>query len=284
MKPATWFHINGVGLFPLKWRSKEPACKWLGYQCTPEEPSRFTNYGVRLGQCRDGWLLVVDTDDGEDEAWAEANLPDTPFKVRTARGWHRYYLSHGPVPKFIRRDGHVIECRNQGQYVVGPGSIHPSGAIYTPSDWSWRWSEITLFPLDFIFDDGSCGRASAPRDDESVGGQPLRLSSTVVANERHATLHKIMRSMVARGVPIDGAVDACRAENLARCRPPLQDSKDLDRFLRRAYRQQDRAGFVRTPRTGWDLAGSLVEIGLSIDAVLVAVRSLDPTFDPETSA
>jgi hypothetical protein len=89
-----------------------------------------------------------------------------------------------------------------------------------------------------------------------------------------------MRSLVARCVPLDGALAACHLENLAKCRPPLDDHDELDRFLRRAYEQKDRADFVCTPQTAWDLAGGLIEIGLSVEATLVAVRSVTPDFDP----
>jgi hypothetical protein len=34
-------------------------------------------------------------------------------------------------------------------------------------------------------------------------------------------------------------------------------------------------------KTGWELCGSLIEVGLSAEAALVAVRSVTPDFDPE---
>jgi hypothetical protein len=90
-----------------------------------------------------------------------------------------------------------------------------------------------------------------------------------------------MRSLVARGVPLEGALAACHIENRAKCHPPLEANEKLDRFLRRAYQQKDRADFVRTPQTGWDLAAALLDVGLSVDATLAAVRSVTPDFDPE---
>ena len=145
---------------------------------------------------------------------------------------------------------------------------------YTASEWSWRWQDIPPFPPDFLWDD------RPPLARGSSDGQPLLLPETIHASERHETLHKVMRSLVARCVPLDGALAACHLENLAKCRPPLENHDELDRFLRRAYEQKDRADFARTPQTAWDLVGGLIEIGLSVEATLVAVRSVTPDFDP----
>jgi hypothetical protein len=61
------------------------------------------------------------------------------------------------------------------------------------------------------------------------------------------------------------------------------EATKLGAFLSRAYKQKDRADFVRAPKTGWTLAGSLLEIGVPVDVVIAAVRSVTPDFDPETS-
>jgi hypothetical protein len=213
MTPILWFHDHGVGVFPLVPGTKKPMVSFPTYTCTREQAARFHNlYGVRLGRCRADWLAVVDSDSPETETWVAVNLIDTPFRVRTARGVHRYYRTAGPLPSYIHRDGLTIENRNEGLYVVGPGSVHPSGIVYTADGWSWRWEDIPFFPADFIFDDGSCGRFSTT-------GQPLVLPPAVCNGERHHTLHKIMRSLVAHGVPLEGAIATCRIENREKCAP-----------------------------------------------------------------
>jgi hypothetical protein len=275
--PAVWFFDHGIHVFPVA--GKEPAVprgtSQFDYRCSRAEAARMRDYGVPLGL-----FAVADSDSPETEAWVAAHLPETPFKVTTGRGRHRYYRLVVDAPHFIHRGGHTIEFRHRGQYVVGPGSVHASGAVYTADDWSWNIRDVPFFPVtDFLFDDRS------PEARGSADGEPLVLPEAVSAGERHETLHKIMRSLVAHGVPLDGALKTCYAENRAKCRPPLPEDNTLDAFLRRAYHQKDRADFVRSPKTeGWLLAGSLLETGLSIDAILVAVRSIDPAFDPETSA
>jgi len=269
MTPALWFYDNGIGVFPIKTRGKEPACaSWDDYRCTRDQASRLQNYGVPLGR-----LGVADSDTPETEVWNARYLVETPFKVQTARGRHRYYRLRGPLPKYIHRDGHTIEFRNRGQYVIGPNSIHPTGVIYTASDWSWHWEDIPYFPADFIFDD----RPPAARG--SSDGAPYRLPPVIFVGERHDQMFKLMRSLQARGVPLAGVLAACHLENLAKCRPPI-DREELDRYLRRVFCQPDQAGFTRMPQSAWDICSGLIEVGLSNEAVLVACRSVEPGFDP----
>jgi hypothetical protein len=282
MTRALWFYDHGVHVFPTV--DKVPAVpkgtSQFDYRCSREQARRFHEYGVPLGL-----FAVADSDSRASEAWNAAHLPETPFKVTTGpyhdkspgRGRHRYYRLVGDAPHFIHRDGHTIEFRHRGQYVVGPGSIRPDGVTYTADNWSWNIHDVPFFPVDFLWDD------RPPEARGSANGAPLVLPEHVFEQERHETLHRIMRSLVAHGVPLDGALKACLLENQSRCRPPLTDLHELDGYLRRAYYQKDRADFTRSPKTGWALAGALIDVGLSVDAALVAVRSITPDFDPETS-
>lgn len=284
---AEWFLDHGIYVFPV--HNKEPAVpfgtSWKDYRAA--DAHRLRNFGVPLSAT----LGVLDTDNAADEAWvrqqlAHGSIPVTPFVVETARGCHRYFRLHGAVPKTICRDGHVVEFRNAGQYVVGPGSRHPSGKYYTPRSWSWRWEELPFFPRDFLFDDGSTPRATGL----ARPGTALVLPDIITEKCRHDMLHKLMRSLAAHGVPCDVALHACRAVNATRCRPPLPDAaldrdvgRELGTFLRRAYRQKDRANFTRTPKQGWALAGALLTLGLGVVEAVTVVQAIDPMFDPESS-
>ena len=123
-----------------------------------------------------------------------------------------------------------------------------------------------------------------PQASAGATGGPFVLPDRIVKPQRHDTLHKLMRSLVAHGLPFDAALTVCLIANRDHCHPPIADDDDLTRFLRRAYQQKDRADFVRAPKTGWDLAGRLLDLGLSVDVILDAVRTVTPDFDPETSA
>lgn len=285
--PAGWFHDLGVPVFPIADGTKEPAtngASWKGYRSTRAQATSWRAYGVPLGHA--SGLAVVDGDSAAVAAWVAAHLPPTPFTVTTGpyhdgspgRGLHRYYRAANPLPSYIHRDGLTIENRNEGLYVLGPGSHHPSGVIYTAS-WSWNIDDVPFFPADFLFDDGSGPQASA----EGTGGTFV-LPEAIVEPYRRKTMHALMRALVAHGMALHGATEVCYAVNRTRCHPPLDvETTKLGEFLRRAYKQKDRVDFVRAPKIGWALAGSLLEIGLSAEVVIAAVRSVTPDFDPETS-
>ncbi len=109
------------------------------------------NYGIAGGKSN---LAIIDCDHGlQDEtaldAWMAKNeLPKT-FVVRSGRkgeaGFHLYYSGAVPTCGF-QVDGVTGEIKSEGGYVVGPGSIHPSGDRYTiihdidtaPLPDSWR--------------------------------------------------------------------------------------------------------------------------------------------------
>jgi hypothetical protein len=94
------------------------------------------NYGVGGGPSN---LTIVDVDTGIPNATALKNwmqsigLPET-FTVQTGRdgqfGAHLYYSGAVKTTPY-QIEGVVGELRGIGAYVVGPGSIHPSGKKYT---------------------------------------------------------------------------------------------------------------------------------------------------------
>lgn len=278
MSYALWFHQRGIRVFPLHPpgpRGKEPNCaSWDDYETTEAEIAKFVNYGVALGS-----LAVVDSDSPEVEAWVQANVPDTPFKVRTGRGVHRYYRKYGIAPHFIHRDGHTIEFRNDGEYVVGPGSIHPSGSIYLPDAWHWRLEDIPVFNIaEFRWDD----REGARRG--SADGEALVLPDRIYAGERHRLIFRLMRSMQARGVPYQGVLDSLYMENTLKCEPPLSKA-ELAKYIARVSKYKDRPGFESVGAGEMEditLAGRLLlNVGMSREATMVAVKSINPTFDPD---
>ncbi len=245
---AAWFHDHNIGVFPVVTPGKTPACaSWDDYECTRGQAERFRNYGVRLGV-----LSVVDSDSAATETWADRHVPETPFMVRTCRGWHRYFRLANPLPKFIYGDGHTIEFRNHGLYVVGPGSIHAGdqkkgiapGHVYAASDWSWRWDDIPFFSADFVFDDGSCGTQAASRGRgtqaaSGSSGERFQFPEVVKEAGRHDTLFRQIRSWKHTFDQAD-AREYIHLMNLAHCRPPLEEDEDFNKWFLRAWKMQDR--------------------------------------------
>ena len=78
------------------------------------------NYGVLCG--RDD-LIVIDADSRESSLWVDQNLPPTPIKVKSLRGYHFYYRSHTPIrDKKSLNPGLPMDIKGSG-YVVGPGCM-----------------------------------------------------------------------------------------------------------------------------------------------------------------
>lgn len=230
MNLPQWFYDNGIGVFPIKFKSKTPACpSWDDYVCTREQAGAFRNYGVRLAH----WLGVIDTDELAANDWVEQHVIQTPFKVLTARGIHRYYRLPGPTPKFIHRDGLTIEFRNAGQYVLGPGSTHHTGRVYAAEPWSWCLADLPIFPADFVFDD---------RPGAAVAGTLDRweFPESVSSGERHDQLYKLLRSFKALGNDKQTAREVVSLANQNRCVPPLTENAEFERWFTRGWDQPDR--------------------------------------------
>lgn len=266
-----WFLENGVGVFPIKDGSKEPACpSWDDFSCTPARAAGFKSYGVRLGL-----LGVLDTDEPAAEEWARAHAPATAFMVDTARGVHRYYrLVRADAPHYVHQNGLTMEFRHSGQYVIGPDSIHPSGVRYAARTWSWRIEDVPIFPVEtFAWDD-------RPMNERGVtaGGASFALPAMVCAGERHEVMFRLLRSLQLRGLSVDAAIATCHVENAARCRPPITPT-ELERYLRRSSRLADRPDVVRRVGDPRLLICQLFEAGLTADAVRVAVQKNFPDFE-----
>lgn len=158
---AMKFLSAGIGIIPVTYRDKRPAMcllpeldghtTWEPYKTklpTPQEVDLWfrqpVNYGVICG-----WqnLTVLDFDDMPEyinwQLWATraggvAEFVAThAYRVTSNRGMHVYIrLPH----KERNRKAGKIDIKGDG-YVLGPGSIHPSGAEYQAQ------REALLFPV-----------------------------------------------------------------------------------------------------------------------------------------
>jgi hypothetical protein len=229
--PAEWFWLHGLHVFPTIHKVPDipRGTSWKDYRCSREQAARFREYGVPLGL-----LAVIDSDRPDVEAWAAAHAPDTPLRVRTARGWHRGYRLSGDAPHFIHRDGLTIEFRHRGQYVVGPGSVRPDGVIYEADAWSWDIRDVPFFPADFVFDD----RPLSERG--SADGEPFELPEVVRAGERHDQLFRFLRSCKGSGFDRDETRELVTMVNHKRCDPPLEEDATFERWFTRQWNKPDR--------------------------------------------
>jgi hypothetical protein len=137
---------------------KVPAVAWREYQQrrpTDDEllawfaDDRPTNYAIITGAVSD--LVVVDADSPEARRYAVRTLPYTPWQVKTSHGYHLYYRHPGVTVRNRARictpDGRLeIDVRGDGGYVIGPGAVHATGAVYREAgDWSAPRADVPRF-------------------------------------------------------------------------------------------------------------------------------------------
>lgn len=92
------------------------------------------NFGIATGDASGIFVVDVDGDAGRESLSnlqaKHGALPKT-VTVRTSNGRHYYFRSGGvTVRNSVGRIGKGIDIRGDGGYVVGPGSVHASSAIY----------------------------------------------------------------------------------------------------------------------------------------------------------
>ena len=136
-KKIDWLGLYDLGysVFPVRKGDKLPAVKWKRFQEKRasrekvEEWSRTDcNIGIATGAISN--LVVLDLDTQEAVITAKWwRVPESSM-VKTAKGWHVYYSHPGGIVKNRAGFWPGMDLRGDGGYVVGPGSIHPSGAEY----------------------------------------------------------------------------------------------------------------------------------------------------------
>lgn len=130
-------------VFPLKPRSKEPACTLgpllSGAQRYSEEDARatwleHTDYGIGIVCGAPSSLVVCDVDvrNGGDVEKVRAMLPSYSYEVATGGGGAHFYLCVENAGTIRKGKSSIpgVDRIAQGGYVVCPPSWHPSGQQY----------------------------------------------------------------------------------------------------------------------------------------------------------
>jgi len=163
---------KGFSIFPLAPKSKIPRAGSSGHKDASSSKAPIdmwwgeipdANIGVACGASK---LIVLDFDSGA--APAELNLPKT-YTVKSAKGFHYYYWGTLPTTKMYDQAGQLLgDVKSEGGYVLGAGSIHPDGPVYTVVD----DSPVAEAPLDIIAK--LTAKSSAPKAPTAVG-EPIPL-------------------------------------------------------------------------------------------------------------
>jgi len=146
----------GLSVIPIRARDKKPAIpSWMPYQqrlATEQEIRTWfaradLNVGIVTGAISK--VVVVDADSPEAVAWLSSNHP-SPMRTKTGNGRHYFFRHPGTdVRNGTRLLGMPLDVRGDGGYVVAPGSIHPSGALYQ-EDGAWDPTVLPVFEPAWI--------------------------------------------------------------------------------------------------------------------------------------
>jgi predicted P-loop ATPase len=287
--------LKGAITFPCN--GKIPAVE--GWQNLTESVPHTGNYGVKCG-ARSG-VFVVDFDDLDalDALEAEhGRLPRT-FMVATGRGAHAYFRHPGGlILNSASKLAPKVDVRGDGGQVIGPGSVHPTGAIYTPVD---PVAEIADAPPWLLAWPGLRGKERARMEPGADAPQPvsgaerdrrLALYSAWLADQRPCISgeggHNKLLNVAIRGVLYEALAFGDVREALepynSRCEPPWSDA-EIDHKLSQALakRKSVRVAFddlTFDGRGAWEAFCERLAATSAVNRQEVANAPHVYTFDP----
>lgn len=244
---------RGYAVFPLKSKSKHPACK-NGCKDGSTDPEaieklfgkkRSPNIGIATGSPSGIWVLDLDGPEGIAAfgylADQHGGMPET-ISIRTGGGGEQHYfkLNGEPIKNRAKISGEPIDCRGAGGYVVAPPSIHPNGKRY---EWIDHPNDVPIaaappWLVAWILDGGD----TSPNPLSSGGlsftvGEDLDLAAHPGAEgpkgekkgSRHETAKRLIGAALAKGLdPVEVANQAVAWAG--RCDPPA-DTDDILRLV-----------------------------------------------------
>jgi len=187
----------GISVIPLWARDKRPALKaWEPYKTrlpTDDELRAWfqgeRNYGVVTG-----WrgLVVLDFDDLNQYVTWRAEHDIQTFETSTGRGVHLYFFLAESV-----RAAHLpgLDLIAGGGYVLGPGSVHPSGVVYqviNPAPIARLTTLAEIFPAELIRPAYQPSRPVTPQPEPEPARDPWKV---VNQNQVEDVITKIKRQV-----------------------------------------------------------------------------------------
>ena len=205
---------------------KRPTIAWKRYQTERAAETQVrewfrepANVGIVTGAVSN--VVVVDIDSEAAAQWVRRNLPRPSWRQRTGKGLHLFYRHPGGTvrngARIETRDGRLpIDIRGDGGFVVGPGSVHASGHVYTAEgDWSVPSSGLPAFWRGWLQRDrpASATPVARPARPESDSAQRARAYLLAIPRpfvgqgSDAATFYAACRLVRGFGLSADSAVD-----------------------------------------------------------------------------
>ena len=166
---------RGWTIIPLSISGKRPLAEWKQYQTTAttqeevdewfdkgaptSSGSRAEIFNLALVTGAISGVIVLDCDNEEAVKYAKKNNLQTPYTVKTTRGYHYYFAHPRHGKKFQNKVGgvgrdwvdvHGLDLRGDGGYVVMPPSIKiTNGKVAHQYKWeiaqTFEWEELNDF-------------------------------------------------------------------------------------------------------------------------------------------
>jgi putative DNA primase/helicase len=219
----------GLRVIPLVPRDKTPLLRGWQRSATADvgvvEETWASRPDANIGIATGRGLLVVDADTRDAEAALRSlGLPDTTT-VKTSKGRHYYLRGRGR-----NRTGVLpgLDIRGEGGYVVGAGSLHPSGSEYRWVNPPW---EVPFAPVP-----PELAALLSPKRAGSKRGGSFTLAATgpIEQGYRNSTLFRLACSLRGlAGFGYDELQTTLTLANELRCRPPLEED-EVERIARSA--------------------------------------------------
>lgn len=244
LEQALKYASLGLHVFPLAPRSKIPLIKGAGgvASATIDEnqirawwgQNPDANIGIALGEI--SGVIALDVDKNHGATDKDISRFPTTVTTRTANGYHLYFAWYPGCTNRVLipgTDGEAaIYCRAKGYYVVGAGSIHPTGFEYSAEDHKGypdglRFGEIKPAELPECFREIGTTR----KESGNHGTDSRRHSQTdrqvlkqYGENTRHDHLKNAAVAMRKRGKNLEKIVTELHKENELRCNPPKENA------------------------------------------------------------
>ena len=183
------------------------------------------NIGIATGS-RSGGLVVIDLDIDEDRGlngyevlreWQQEHgeFPETWQSITGRGGYHLFYRDAARNSnRAALYEG--VDIRGENGYVVAPPSVHENGRLY---EWEQGPGDLQIAQVNDKVAEFMLG----PLPEQKAQGfqEPER----IVVGQRVSALVKLIGSQRAKGLSTEAIRAAVKAENEARCIPPLTDQE-----------------------------------------------------------
>jgi putative DNA primase/helicase len=228
---------KGWKVIPLKKNSKVPNLpkghKFLTEPHSKQElwgwakESKFGNYAVVTGQMSGITVVDVDFPEGAktlSELGIDVESVATP-QVLTPNGRHLYFQYSPRVGTGVGVMGKGIDVRNNGAYVVGPGSV-VDGEMYVWSDVYGPDTDMQAVPewLNNI------------RREEN--GNEWKMTKKLGPGERNNKLASLAGALVIRDLPAPLVLETLLNINQKWCEQPL-DKGEVENIVKSVERYRD---------------------------------------------